>query len=85
MPRTTQPGFSPLQHSAPSQEGTAGEDVLWDVAASDDGSFILCGWTDWPLGDSDVTNSDFSAVKLDENGTVVWRWQVIDNRDTDFG
>lgn len=56
-----------------------GEDVLWHAAAGDDGSFVLCGWTNWPSG-----NVDFYAVKLDEYGIEVGRWQVIGVRDTDF-
>lgn len=59
-----------------------GEDVWWNAAAGDDGSFVLAGWTDGEWGDSFDTSLDFAAVKLDANGVELWRWQVIGLRDT---
>lgn len=47
------------------------------AAVGDDGSFVLAGLTDGEWGDSFDDSSDFAAVKLDENGNELWRWQVI--------
>lgn len=60
------------------QEGSEENDELQAAIALDDNSFVLTGfvrgsWHD-ETGDSDVT--DFAAVKLAANGSVVWRWQV---------
>lgn len=55
------------------------------AAAGDDGSFVLAGYTDGEWRDSFDDSFDFAAVKLDANGTELWRWQVIadDGNDSD--
>lgn len=58
------------------QDGTSEDDILNDVVANSDGSTVLVGSTE---GDWNATNAgsrDFAAVKLDEDGTVLWKWQV---------
>ena len=44
--------------------------------AGDDGSVVLAGWTfgDWCR--TSLGFADFAAIKLDANGSVIWRWQV---------
>lgn len=59
------------------QNGTTGVDTWGSILAHADGSVTL-GGTSW--GAWDATNfgsGDFAALKLDENGTEVYRWQVI--------
>lgn len=43
----------------------------------DDGSVVVAGQTD---GDWDIPNlghGDMAAFKLDVDGTLLWRWQVL--------
>lgn len=60
------------------QDGTIASDELKAAAATGDGSVVLAGYTcgEWS-GDLTGEECDFAAVKLDANGTEVWRWQVI--------
>lgn len=51
-------------------DGIVGGGFTGAVAASD-GSVVLTGWA----GD-EGTGYDLLGVKLDANGTLVWRWQV---------
>lgn len=72
----------PLRRFVRWQDGTTGVDVLRASAVGDYGSVFVAGTTNGrrgkPRGRSDVT-----AVKLDENGMELWRWQVYGLRDTD--
>lgn len=60
------------------QDGTILNDKIQAAAATGDGSVVLAGYThgEWS-GELTGEESDFAAVKLDANGTEVWRWQVI--------
>lgn len=59
------------------QDGTAGVDNATGIALAEDGSAVLSGST---TGDWNATNlgqTDFAALKLDVDGTLLWKWQVI--------
>lgn len=51
--------------------------MLIGIVAGDDGSVVLAGYTLGVWGFESSGDADFAAVKLDENGIEVWRWQVI--------
>lgn len=53
------------------------ESFLKSVSATDNGSFVLAGYTTgvWS-GEASAGGEDFAAVKLDADGVEVWRWQV---------
>lgn len=55
-------------HSRVGQNGTSRDDKLRAMATTDDESVIVVGFR----GD----NNSFVAVKLDEDGTQVWQWEV---------
>ncbi|CAM9410233.1 unnamed protein product, partial [Hapterophycus canaliculatus] len=58
------------------QDGSTGNDFATSIATADDGSVILAGYTYGSL-DGDLEGiCDRAVVKLDANGTEVWRWQV---------
>lgn len=60
------------------QEGSAGNDVMNTASALDDGGVVVAGWsygTTWN-GMTLQGESDFAAVKLANNGTVMWRLLV---------
>lgn len=44
----------------------------------DDGSVVLAGvtWGEWARS-ADTNGGDMAAVKLDADGAVLWRWQVL--------
>ena len=52
------------------------EDRAYGIFADDDESVVLTGHTNglWSIASSGAT--DWAAVKLDENGNELWRWQV---------
>ncbi|CBN75056.1 Transmembrane receptor kinase [Ectocarpus siliculosus] len=58
------------------QDGTSSGDFVEAAAATGDGSIVLAGYTygEWS-GELAGENCDFAAVKIDANGTEVWRWQ----------
>lgn len=58
------------------QDGTAEDDIIKGVAAGEDGSTILAGYTKGAWAGSNDGSYDVAAVKLDANGIEVWRWQV---------
>ena len=60
-----------------SQEGTSEDDKVYGGIAQNGGSVVLAGFSG---GNWYGTNSglrDFTALELDPDGTVLWRWQVI--------
>lgn len=62
------------------QEGSEEDDGIWAVAGGADGSVVLAGYT---LGNWNATNEgdmDYAVVKLDSEGHVLWRWQVMSER-----
>lgn len=59
------------------QGGTSGEERLFAVLAGEADSFFLFGRTGGVLEDFSVGRTDLAVIKLDENGTELWRWQVI--------
>lgn len=66
-------------NSIPEQEGTTENDSISAAAAGDDGSVVLVGST---FGNWSATNkgdADYAAVKLDSDGDVMWRLQVIEH------
>ncbi|CAM9813426.1 unnamed protein product, partial [Ectocarpus sp. 6 AP-2014] len=58
------------------QDGTSSSDEIQAAAATGDGFVVLAGHTfgEWS-GGLTGEECDFAAVKLDANGTEVWRWQ----------
>lgn len=59
-----------------SQGGTAADDVAKSVALGVDNSIVLGGYTAGNWDGPNAGLNDFAAVKLDANGTELWRWQV---------
>ena len=56
------------------QGGSNGDDLIRGAVALDKGSVILVGG----INGTDQGSNDFAAVELDTNdGTVLWRWQVL--------
>lgn len=54
-----------------------GSNIFLSIAAFDDNSVLLAGYTE---GDWDGDNSggrDFAVTKLSASGVVEWNWQVI--------
>ena len=50
--------------------------MVTSLAMAEDGSVVLAGST---TGDWNTTNAgepDFAVLKLDGDGTLVWKWQV---------
>lgn len=59
------------------QDGTVGEDVLSQVVVGQDGGVVLVGYSTGTWGDElDQGEEDFVVVKLDGEGSELWRWQV---------
>lgn len=58
------------------QEGSSEFDNVLGAAALDGGRVVLAGYSsgDWSRTNKGIT--DFAAVGIDLNGTVLWRWQV---------
>lgn len=54
---------------------------MWDrvlgAAALDAGGVVLAGYSKGNWSGTSKGSNDFTAVELDLNGTVLWRWQVI--------
>lgn len=59
------------------QDGTQADDVFYDVAAVVDGSMILAGTTNGTWVSTHAGGPDFAVMKLDSNGTIAWKWQVL--------
>ena len=64
------------------QDGTTGNDVIYTAIATVDGSAVLAGYTAGLWNGTTNSSDDFAAVKLDSNGTVQWRWQVGEERNS---
>lgn len=64
------------------QEGSSGDDYMRAASALDDGGVIVAGYYNGTGWDGAISSrlSDFAAVKLDSDGEVVWRWQVMITR-----
>ena len=58
------------------QGGTTEDDIIRGVASGSDGSVVLAGYTKGAWIGANDGSYDFAAVKLDAEGTEVWRWQV---------
>eukprot|EP00904_Undaria_pinnatifida_P006344 jgi/Undpi1/283/HiC_scaffold_1.g00279.m1 len=57
------------------QGGTTEDDIIRGVASVSDGSVVLAGYTKGAWIGANDGSYDFAAVKLDAEGTEVWRWQ----------
>lgn len=58
------------------QRGTSVDDSFSSVAVASDGAVVLAGETSGGWSGAASGGVDFAAVKLDEDGVEVWRWQV---------
>ena len=58
------------------QNGTTEEDRSYGIAVDSDDTVVLTAYTAGGWGSSSSGEFDFAAVKLDENGVELWRWQV---------
>lgn len=58
------------------QGGSTGEGTAHTMALADDGSVILAGSTAGVWGKEGTGSGDFAAHKLDEDGNLIWTWQV---------
>ena len=59
------------------QDGSNSNDAMFGAIALNEGSVILVGRTEGDFVGTNQGSSDFVAVELDTNGTVLWRWQVM--------
>lgn len=59
------------------QEGTPYSDWMWSVVVVEDGAIILAGETGGSWVEETIGGMNFASVKLDREGNVLWRWQVI--------
>lgn len=59
------------------QEGSTVWDRVHGAAALSAGGVILAGYSKGNWSGMNKGLEDFTAVELDLNGTVLWRWQVI--------
>ncbi|CAM9112514.1 unnamed protein product [Ectocarpus sp. 4 AP-2014] len=57
------------------QDGSSGADTLKSVAAAEDDTIVLAGYTEGSLGGDNAGETDCVVVKLDADGGVLWRWQ----------
>ncbi|CBJ32398.1 von Willebrand factor type D domain protein [Ectocarpus siliculosus] len=57
------------------QDGSSGDDTLKSVAAAEDDTVVLAGYTEGSLGGDNAGETDCAVVKLDADGGVLWRWQ----------
>lgn len=58
------------------QAGSDRNDRFYAAAAADDGSVVMCGCTYGSYAGPNHGYSDAVAVKLDSDGSELWRWQV---------
>lgn len=58
------------------QEGTPATDKVFGVAILGDDSVVITGYTEGAIAETNAGGSDVCAVRLDADGTEVWRWQV---------
>ena len=64
------------------QNGTSTGDLIYAAVATENGSAVLTGYTSGLWNGTTNGSKDFTAVKLDSNGTVQWRWQVGEERNS---
>lgn len=50
---------------------------MFGVASLNGGGVVLAGHSFGKWSTTNNDSSDFSAVELDPDGSVIWRWQVI--------
>ncbi len=68
------PSRGGLVHLLSSQAGGEGDDNFDGLSVGQlDGSIVLAGQTDGGL----ITDVDFSIVKLDADGLLLWKFQVM--------
>ena len=58
------------------QDGSEEWDYINAAAGADDGSVIIAGNTWDSYEDVNAGYSDFVAVKIDGDGSIIWKWQV---------
>ena len=56
--------------------GTEDGDSAESVVIAEDGSILVALETDGVWDGDNVGGDDFAVVKLDADGTEIWRWQV---------
>lgn len=58
------------------QDGdTDGDDKLYGASAGTDGTVVLTGF-----GYDALSESNFAAVKFDDDGEQIWHWKVSDDQ-----
>lgn len=50
--------------------------MLTSATLAEDSSVVVSGYSRGSYGAVNAGSADFVAVKLDPNGTVLWKWQV---------
>ena len=67
--------------------GGTGHDQLWSVAATNDGGYILGGYSESPMSsdksESSLGNWDYWVVKLDDMGAIEWE-NTISGTGSDY-
>ncbi|CAM9792838.1 unnamed protein product, partial [Ectocarpus fasciculatus] len=59
------------------EDGTSYEGTIFNAAVGADGTSVLAGQVrgDWAYGISTLTSPRSVAAKLDNDGTILWKWQ----------
>ena len=60
------------------KNGTVGDDHINAGGMANDGSVILAGMTSGGYAAENAGDFDFVVIKLDDDGKVLWTWQVKD-------
>ena len=60
------------------KDGTVGDDHIYAGGVAKDGSVILAGGTTGGYAAESAGSFDFLVIKLNEDGEVLWTWQVRD-------
>lgn len=62
------------------QDGSDYNDEFFAAAIGNDGSVVMAGYTEgnWSTTNAgDLGTRDFAAAKIDADGVLIWKWQVI--------
>lgn len=60
------------------QGGTAHNDAAHAIVVLEDGSTILAGSSKGDWNAPNLGDQDFAACRLHGNGSLLWKWQVIE-------
>lgn len=58
------------------QDGTRWEDLITSVVRTTGDGFVMSGHSNGSYGGVSRGGHDFVAIKVDDDGNVLWKWQV---------